>query len=182
MAWTNQDLVLFHGCADTALQPANPAGIATAPGRHNIQLGLCRPLTDFGQGFYTTTWEHQAKEWANQQARRLSVSTGASPNAVVLRFHVDRNRLAALEDLVFLRETVDFYDLVDYCRSGAAPHGRAAASSAGGLVQYDILYGPVSLWSQKLVIKDCDQISFHTSQALAILPAPVVHAQGTPLF
>jgi Protein of unknown function (DUF3990) len=90
----------------------------------NIQLSLCRPLTDFGQGFYTTTWEHQAKEWANQQTRRLSVRTGATPVATVLRFDVDRDYLAAVEDLVFLRETTEFYDLVGDCRSGAMPHGR----------------------------------------------------------
>jgi hypothetical protein len=62
------------------------------------------------------------------------------------------------------------------------PHGRTPTNNQRGLVEYDIVYGPVSLWQQKLVIKDCDQISFHTSQALAILPPPVVHAQGIPLF
>ena len=173
---------MFHGCADSALQPANPTGIGTTPRAHNIQLSLCRPLTDFGQGFYTTTWEHQAKEWANQQTRRLSVRTGATPVATVLRFDVDRDYLAAVEDLVFLRETTEFYDLVGDCRSGAMPHGRTAGKSPRGLTKYDIVYGPVSLWQQKLVIKDCDQISFHTPQALAILPSPVVHAQGKPLF
>jgi hypothetical protein len=187
MPWTNQQLIVFHGCADSALwTPANPNGIGTAPHHHhNINLGLCRPLTDFGRGFYTTTWEHQAKEWANQQVRRLAAHGAASPIATVLRFDLDRNRLAALEDLVFLRETTDFYDLVSYCRSGHPPHNRASASSppySASTPPYDAVYGPVSLWQQRLVIKDCDQISFHTQRALAILSAPVVHAQGTPLF
>jgi hypothetical protein len=52
MAWTNQPLILFYGYADAALQPVNPGGIGTAGAPHNIQLPLCRPLTDFGRGFY----------------------------------------------------------------------------------------------------------------------------------
>ena len=78
MAWTNQPLILFHGCAASALQPVNPGGIGTAGAPHNIQLPLCRPLTDFGRGFYTTTYEHQAKQWATP-------TFGASPHRVLLR-------------------------------------------------------------------------------------------------
>jgi len=182
MPWTNQDLELFHGCADAALQPVNPVGIGAGGNPHNIQLSLCRPLTDFGRGFYTTTWEHQAKEWANQQTRRLFRARGSTAAAIVLRFQVGRDRLAELEDLVFTRDTTEFYDLVQDCRSGVLPHGRTPANNPRGLVEYDLVYGPVSLWRQKLVIKDCDQISFHTPQALAILPSPDVHARGNPLF
>jgi Protein of unknown function (DUF3990) len=181
MPWTNQDLELFHGCADAALQPINPAGIGTGGSPHNIQLSVCRPLTDFGRGFYTTTWEHQAKEWANQQTRRLR-TRGSVAVAIVLRFQVARDRLAALEDLVFTRDTAEFYDLVQDCRSGVPPHGRAPAKNPRSSVAYDLVYGPVSLWQQRLVIKDCDQISFHTPQALAILLSPDVHARGSPLF
>ena len=78
MAWTNQALILFHGCAASALQPVNPGGIGTAGAPHNIQLPLCRPLTDFGRDFYTTTYK----------LRRSSGRTprfGASPHQVLLR-------------------------------------------------------------------------------------------------
>ncbi len=34
---------------------------------------------------------------------------------------------------------------------------------------YDVVYGPVALWPQTLAIKDCDQISFHTPAAIAML-------------
>ena len=51
-----------------------------------------------------------------------------------------------------------------------------------GNKNYDIVFGPVSLWRQRLVIKDCDQISFHTEAALDILPAPVIHSQGHPTY
>ena len=51
-----------------------------------------------------------------------------------------------------------------------------------GNTNYDVVFGPVTLWPQKLAIKDADQVSFHTKAALEILPAPVLHSQGTPTY
>ena len=71
-----------------------------------------------------------------------------------------------------------------YCRSGLAVHGRERHPrfNPAGKAPYDVVYGPVSLWRQVLVVKDCDQISFHTTEALKLLPAPHLEDQGSPLF
>ena len=54
------------------------------------------------------------------------------------------------------------------------------------LASLDVLvYGPVTLWPQQLVIADCDQISFHTRRAVAGLGNANLEAvaPGTsPLF
>lgn len=166
MAWTNGVLTLYHGTDD---------GSATQI-RHGIQLHLGRPLADFGQGFYTTTSLHQARNWANMRCRRLRRRPGSSrPTATVLQFDVDRDQLAGLEMLTFVIETssADYWDLVHHCRGG----GRNRIARV-----YDAVFGLVSLWPQTLVIKDCDQMSFHTGLALTVLPQAKIAAQGSPLF
>ena len=140
------------------------------PYQHGIHLSLCRPLADFGQGFYTTTNLHQAKNWARLRCLRLP--TG---RATVLAFDVDRNLLARPDILCFVTESLspphtDYWDLVHYCRQRQRNH------YPGG--NYDIVYGPVSLWPQTLVIKDCDQVSFHTRTALMVLATPRIEAQA----
>ncbi|PZR89338.1 MAG: hypothetical protein DLM68_06255 [Hyphomicrobiales bacterium] len=57
--------------------------------------------TEFGRGFYATSWIEQAKSWANIQAKKLSAKgeRKATPKAVVLRFDVSRDKLAALESV-----------------------------------------------------------------------------------
>ena len=171
MPWTNGPLVLYHGCdhisADSIMTPV-------LPNQHGIHLTQSRALTDFGRGFYTTTSLHQAKNWANSRCRR-QIHTASSWLATVLSFRVDRNRLAALQTLCFVTESsnTDYWDLVHHCRAGGF-------HLLMGHNNYDVVFGPVSLWPQRLVIKDCDQISFHTPHGLLILPTPSVVAQGTP--
>ena len=77
--------------------------------------------------------------------------------------------------ILFSLSTDRIFTLVNYSRAGSPPHGRVAGP-------YDVVYGPVSLWQQQLVIKDCDQVSFHTDNALGILPKPQLHAQGKLYF
>jgi Protein of unknown function (DUF3990) len=139
-----------------------------------VTLGRCRPNTDFGQGFYLTTSEQQARDWANTRARQTRRKRmGGMPHtlAVLLSFDVSRDALASLEMLAFVRATDDYHDFVDHCRTWAAGprHGRAGPSDL-----YDVVVGPVRLWPQRLVIFDADQISFNTPAAVGILPPPVV--------
>ena len=64
MVWNNNRyLTLYHG---TDLASANKII------NSQINLNFCKPLTDFGQGFYTTTYLHQAKNWANIRVLRLN--------------------------------------------------------------------------------------------------------------
>jgi len=78
-------VILWHGCT------AFDKDAIEAKGK-GIDLAYCRVDTDFGRGFYTTTLERQARQWAWSrflvwQARNPGV-TGNQP--VVLRFRVRR--------------------------------------------------------------------------------------------
>jgi len=54
-------LTVFHGTDDSiARARTTPKGSRLSPFR--VNLAHCRPNTDFGQGFYVTTSEHQAKQ------------------------------------------------------------------------------------------------------------------------
>lgn len=150
--WSNQEIVLYHGTLDvhvpSILQRVDPT--------------VCRFLTDFGRGFYTTTNLLQAERWA----RGLALQTvGAA--AAVLSFSVDRDALAQLECLTFARgsaNAIDFWSFVQYCRTVPADHNRPRTG------WYDIVVGPVTgSWQKQTVIPDGDQFSFHTDLAASLL-------------
>jgi hypothetical protein len=169
--WTNPSLTVFHGTDNVS------AGVGTQPAGSPlpfvVNLSLCKPFTDFGQGFYMTTRLHQARQWANM--RVLRAPTGPTPLfAVVIRFELDRDWLASLDALSFVRPIRDFWNLVTDCRMGFPPHQRHPPSP----VPYDVVFGPVTLWPQTLVIADCDQVSLHTRRAIAGLPAPSLHLRA----
>jgi len=159
--WSNPPLIVYHGTDDIS------AGALMASA---VRLASCNPRTDFGQGFYTTTRLHQAKQWANQKLLRSS----GSQYAVVVAFTLDRDWLSALDTLASVRPIWDFWDLITDCRLGFPPHQRPAPHP----LPYDVVYGPVTLWQQRLVIADCDQISFHTSRALPGMGRPKMTADA----
>jgi hypothetical protein len=163
-AWNNKDLVVYHGTDTLALGGYGALAIGNSL-TFRVNLALCRQFTDFGQGFYTTTSLHQAKQWANARVRRMLSARGPAQSAVVVRFTVNRDWLAGLHALAFVRGIQDFWDLVQDCRNGFPPHQRGNPQPA-----YDVVYGPVTLWPQLLLIQDCDQISFHTQNAVNGLP------------
>jgi hypothetical protein len=175
--WINRPLTLFHGTDTSKIASYAPFGQYSTLTGFRVQLALCRPNTDFGQGFYATTWEHQARQWANERAQKSQLTGPAV--AVVLSFSVSRDRLADLENLCFVRADNDYWDLVIDCRQhGFPPHQRTAP---GKNRAYDVVYGPVSLWAQRLTIHAADQVSFHTRAGVTVLPPPLVYdiAQST---
>jgi len=149
--WNDQNIDLFHGTLD----------------RHvaSIMLGVdpavCQYLRDFGRGFYTTTNRLQAERWA----RDLSRHTSGVP--AVIKFTVERNALAGLDCLFFVRGTppaAAYWSFVQYCRTIAADHNRAHTG------WYDLVLGPVSGSLRKqTVMPDGDQVSFHTNAAASVL-------------
>ena len=153
ISWTSQPLTLYHGTVDTHV-PSILKGV-------NVNRGL--PNTDFGRGFYTTTVERQALSWAWQLSLRLP---GTHPG--IIRYDVDRDSLANLECLWFVRgsfDADDFWSLVFHCRTGGSNHG--STTSPGW---YDVAIGPVAAsWRQRLTIYDADQVSFHTDCAAKVL-------------
>jgi hypothetical protein len=148
-----KDLILFHG-TDSSI-PGTAGIAANTQIRFMVNLARCSTHTEFGQGFYTTTSEHQA---------------------LVLRFEVDRNWLATMETLFFVQPTAHFWDLVDDCHLGFPPHQRPPPNNPS----FDTVCGPVTLWPRVLIIQNCDQVSFHTQRAVHGLGNPWIHAVGNP--
>jgi hypothetical protein len=152
--WTNQPIVLYHGTLDVHASHILQSGINVGSGT----LGK-----DFGRGFYTTTVRQQADDWAWKLSRQ---SGGKKP--AVLEIYIDRNALADLETLAFVRgerDADDFWSLVAHCRSGADDHGRPEPTA-----YYDVVIGPVAaFWEQRATMMGADQISFHTRRAEEVL-------------
>jgi Protein of unknown function (DUF3990) len=149
--WNDQSILLYHGTVD----------ISTASVLHAVDLRRCRPIQDFGTGFYTTTRLSQAERWAIDMARQLA----ALP--AVIKFEVERNDLAVLDCLNFVRSSVsavDFWSFVQHCRTTLGDHHRRHRQ------WYDIVVGPVTGdWKKQTVIPDGDQVSFHTPAAISVL-------------
>ena len=153
--WHNGPVSLYHGTVHANVKPI----------LSGINLGLCRELTDFGSGFYTTTRLDQAWGWARQKAE---TSTGARP--AVVRFAVDRNDLATLDVLAFMtghREAEDYWNLVFHCRAGGCNRPDREPPL------YDVVAGPVARvwkdWENREIWAGWDQLSFHTARAAALL-------------
>lgn len=194
-AWTaDQHVVLYHGSAsvflDSILRGINPA----AGGR----------ARDFGQGFYTTTFEYQAVQWANGIAKKLRDKAAEKPkkhkswaNAepLVVSFRVSLAKLAALRSLAFVRPQRDselYWSFICHCRlfrEGKLPPNHDPAYSThlfdhpDGKGMYDMVSGPVAArypkkrgeHFQRLVHPVLDQFSFHTKDAADILTDLVVN-------
>jgi hypothetical protein len=158
MAWANGPLAVFHGTDSTAALSI----------RSGINSAHFRPRTDFGAGSYMTTVLKQAQQWANQQARRSG--TAASE---VLEYRLSRNPIEPLAHLTFTAGSADYYDFVAYCRAGEQNHGPYPCGWP-----YDIVYDPVSLWPQVLVVANCDQILLLDHSGLG--KASVLYARSRP--
>jgi Protein of unknown function (DUF3990) len=150
--WNDQNILLYHGMSD----------LWTASILRAVDLKQAQPLTDFGRGFYTTTKLEQARRWAQFVARTLGGS------AAVIEFDVERNVLAQLECLFFIRSdklAADFWSFVQYCKTIQGDHRRTYTAG-----YYDIVAGPVpGDWNKQSVIPDSDQVSFHTDAAVDVL-------------
>jgi hypothetical protein len=152
--WSNQDITLYHG---TLLEH-------TGSILQKINLNKCKDITDFGKGFYTTTVLSHAVFWANATVTALT-----SGQPAVVRFTVSRNALAELESLWFViwNYADDFWSFIEHCRGGLSfDHGRAVHNNGW----YDIVVGPVTdVRLPRMVLRDHDQISFHTERAIKVL-------------
>ena len=125
-----------------------------------------------------TTVLTQAEDWADRKFRNSPRKTKQTIHAVVLKFEVDRNHLASVLSMGFVTDSSssDYRDFVEHCRNQIGTH------LLFGNRNYDVVFGPVTLWPQRLVIKDADQMSFHTEAALKLLSNPVIHSEGNPTF
>lgn len=155
-SWTNQRVSLYHGTLSVHARAIVASGV-------NVSLGTAD--TDFGPGFYTTTLRRQAESWAWSLVQQHRGSKGA-----VVQFDIDRDHLAQLETISFVRgdfDATDFWSLVTHCRTGGVQHARGGPAAA-----YDVAIGPVAaFWRQRSAMSGADQVSFHTAAAQAVLNA-----------
>ena len=131
-----------------------------------FDLAKCRADVDFGVGLYTTTNDRQANDWAGRAARlfnRRHIHARVAAIPVVIKFSLDRNALAKLDTMFFVRPGADYWTLVRHCRQ-SGNHVRSTNS-----VWYDGVAGPVANFDLMSVKPGYDQISFHTPRACAIL-------------
>lgn len=154
--WTNQDLVLYHGTTERGASGIRADGVV---------LTASTRRTDFGRGFYTCTSRQQAERWA--RAKAFAEVPGTRP--ALVSFDVERDALAELQTLGFVRSAADaedYWRFVAHCRLGHPQHGRK--NSEG---YYDVVFGPVMKgnYSQRLAHQDFDQISFHTERTIQVL-------------
>jgi hypothetical protein len=159
MAWVNNPVTLFHGTTGR---------FADAIANFGIDLKVCRPLSDFGRGFYTTSNLAQAIEHANNIYRRRNAlyHRGTEPDplcAAYLTFQVDRTELAKLTDLVFVSPTVDWQEFVRYCRSTGGHHMPSSGRD------YDLVYGPVQRFAGIAHPWNYEQVSFHSAGAINVI-------------
>jgi hypothetical protein len=143
---------------------------------HGIDLTRCRVDTDFGRGFYTTTVEYQARQWAWNRYYDPAVKRLPMNQPVVLTFRVDRHRLAKLSFISFVLADPykdDYWSLVQHCRQstpGSINDHRGPEHEPDGTHWYDVACGPVAaFWRQKFAMQDADQFSFHTTRAVGLL-------------
>jgi hypothetical protein len=172
-------VLLYHGC--TVLDKNNMEA-------KRINLANCRVDSDFGRGFYTTSLERQARNWAWDRYYKWlgnpanAGKTGNQP--VVLRFRVRRYsrkpRKTRLDDgldkllaLHFVRGdygSEDFWSFVQHCRQSTLATVHDHRRPPGGW--YDLVTGPVAaFWWQRVAMTDADQVSFHTKKAVQLLNA-----------
>lgn len=167
---------LWHGTTDGNLDRLLTEILPTAGERNR----------DFGRGFYTTTYEAQARIWAKIGVKRLLAERPeAAPRGCVIWFRVPVVRLAPLHSLAFVRpepNNHDFWSFVCDCREfdrGPLPDGERYSHRyphPGGGWMYDMVSGPVAAtYSRKgrpvfgrQVFAEYDQFSFHTPTAAAI--------------
>jgi Protein of unknown function (DUF3990) len=151
-------LELWHGCLENHRQDIE----------RGIDLTRCQLNADFGQGFYLTTVRGQAEHWA---WKRFVDAARTGPTPVVLKFELDRDEIAGLEGLQFVRAdffAVDYWAFVQHCRQNGSGNPADHARSNGQW--YDIVGGPVSaFWPQRVAMPDSDQFSFHTPEAVSLL-------------
>lgn len=150
-------MILYHGSLE----------IVSCP-----RIILPSRTLDYGSGFYTTTSERQATEWAKRRLR------GNDHKAYVNVYEVDESEFTHLKVLKFDKPSNEWIDFVESNRQ-----------NLNFTHDYDIVYGPVAndrvyaqlalyeqgfiskatLISEMKTYKLVDQMLFHTAKALACL-------------
>jgi len=163
-------LVVWHGCTSWDLNAIQSSASLIDPRAGRVD-------TDFGQGFYTTSLKRQARHWAWKRYYDIPVGAVGPPGIplqpVVLKFRLKLEELAPLESLHFVLGDYDderFWSLVQYCRQSPPGMPRTHRHPTRSHGWYDVVTGPVAdFWRQRSIMRQADQISFHTTGAVDLL-------------
>lgn len=163
--WDNRELTLWHG---TTLDRARRIQ-ATAP-----DLSRSRKSLDFGRGFYATTRQRQATDWA------LRAASKTRTHPALISWRVRYDDFDHWPKIVFAdagKSSHDFWRFVELNRTLEQPH------RSKPLGYFDIVAGPASKnYVARNGVEDMDQISFHTDAAITLLMGltSTVHALNLP--
>lgn len=172
MPWLPRTLTIYHGTVGPYANDIRNNG---------IQLAKCGAESDFGRGFYTTRILSQAKTFANERFRHISVDHSAYPSvypdpqhAAVVEFIVHVDALIGLEAVSFVQPTDDWVEFIRYCRIPGQTH-----KSNGNY--FDAAFGPV--WRiDAMAHPSWEQISFHMDYPVSTLLKLGTIQRGGPEF
>lgn len=149
-----------------------------------INLAMCRPYKDFGQGFYLTVMKEQAEKMAN----RVASIYGGSPVLNVYEIDDDFMHMKDLKIKDFGAETSE--EWVRFIRNNRSKKYADFANPECNLDnKYDIVIGPIADDNMALLFrqyengmitfenmlngmiykKTTNQYSFHTQKAVSLL-------------
>lgn len=184
-------VILWHGCTAFDKDDIEKSGVNPAVGTVNV---------DFGRGFYTTTLERQARQWAWDRYYdwRAKNPSAAGNQPVVLRFRVRRysvlprgsaledglDRLLSMQFVLGDYNSEDYWSMVQHCRQ-SVPENKAKGikevvhdHKRPPTGWYQMVAGPVAaFWEQRVAMDDADQFSFHEG-GVDILNALLAQGKG----
>lgn len=148
--WMGDEVVLWHGTTlSAALQLAE----------EGPNLALSRQALDFGRGFYVTTREHRAVDWAWRQAENKH-----EPPAILRwAIAVDDFRKWPMMAFADAGHSADlFWEFVRFNRTKKRHHRPNG--------WFDVVMGPASSnFRGRIAYGDLDQLSVHTDDGIACL-------------
>ena len=147
-----------------------------------IDLGKGRKFKDFGQGFYTTKIESQARQWAKNMSARFGSESG-----FVSIYNCDENLFESLKYLKFDEPTEEWAYFIMNNRNNEFADFEVQINNQRN--QFDIVEGPVANDSIAVVLDQFmmnmksgtalvealeyknlnHQISFHTGKGISLL-------------
>ena len=144
----------------------------------SINLSKCAKYKDFGQGFYLTSIEQQAKSWAKKITRRFGTGKAILNIYDFDNNYNDLNHITFSEPdtqwatFVINNRNRDFFDVSDtlsnHDNKYDIVHGLVANDDISAILETFLLgILPLSELPQALIFKELnDQYSFHTDKAL----------------
>jgi len=152
-------MILYHG---STLRVENPL------------LTKCRPNTDFGRGFYTTTSREQAEKWAKLKQQRAGKGL-----AIITEYEIN-DSVFERADLMIFKFTKPDKNWLDFVYNNRKGLQSGYFDIVFGPVANDRLFATITLYEQGILTADAaiaqlktyllyDQISFNSQKVIDCL-------------